>query len=34
MYDIEKRRLAANITVSDFCRYLLENVHAHEVFHV
>lgn len=34
MYDIEKRRLAINITVSDFCRYLLENVPADAVFHV
>lgn len=34
MYDIEKRRLATNITVGDFCKYLLENVSVDAVFHV
>ena len=34
MYDIEKRRSAVNITVGDFCKYLLENVSAEAVFHV
>ena len=34
MYDIEKRRSAVNITVGDFCKYLLENVPADAVFHV
>lgn len=34
MYDIEKRRFAANITVGDFCKYLLEHVPADAVFHV
>lgn len=34
MYNIEKRRSATNITVGNFCRYLLENVPADAVFHV
>ena len=34
MYDIEKRRSAMNITVGDFCKYLLENVPTDAVFHV
>ena len=34
MYDIQKRRSAMNITVGDFCRYLLENVPVDATFHV
>lgn len=34
MYDIEKRRFAADITVGEFCRYLLDNVPVDAVFHV
>ena len=34
MYDIEKRCSAMNITVGDFCKYLLENVPADAIFHV
>lgn len=34
MYDVEKRRLATNITVGALCKYLLENVPVDAVFHV
>ncbi len=34
MYDVKQRRSATNITVGEFCRYLLENVPADAVFHV
>lgn len=34
MYDVKQRRSATDITVGEFCRYLLENVSTDAVFHV
>lgn len=34
MYDLEKRKMMLDVTVGEFCEYLLQNISKDAVFHV